>query len=80
MFNISVSDKGIGILSDEIERIFTPYFKTREVNSLKVNPMGHGLGLYISQSIAKLMGGKLKVYSKLGQGTTICLKIKLKKI
>jgi signal transduction histidine kinase len=53
MFNISVTDKGIGITEDDIQRLFTPYFKTKEENSLKLNPMGHGLGLYISNSIAE---------------------------
>ncbi len=58
---LSVKDDGKGIPSGEIERIFDPYFTTRNG--------GTGLGLAICQRIMENHGGHLKVKSKRRQGT-----------
>jgi signal transduction histidine kinase/CheY-like chemotaxis protein len=61
---ISVSDTGIGITSDAIERIFDPFFTTKR------ETLGTGLGLSISRAIMRDLGGDLIVDSVHGDGAT----------
>ncbi len=57
---ISVGDNGTGIAADDAARIFEPFFTTREVGE------GLGLGLAISQTIVKSLGGRLGFTSRPG--------------
>lgn len=61
---LTVSDTGGGIGSDVIEKIFDPYFTTKEIGN------GTGMGLAIIHGIAKDFGGTITVESQLGKGTT----------
>lgn len=61
---ISVRDQGVGISKQNIERIFEVFEQVAYQNR-----GGTGLGLSISHSLVKLMGGNLKVHSKLNQGS-----------
>ena len=68
---VSVTDNGIGIVPDNLTRIFSHGFTTR------VN--GHGFGLHSAALFAQEMGGSLTVHSDgLGQGATFTLEIPLK--
>ena len=67
---IQVSDTGMGIDADSIERIFEP-FTQASPNASRQN--GAGLGLTISRQIAALMGGTLDAFSGTGQGSTFRL-------
>jgi PAS domain S-box-containing protein len=60
--NIKVSDTGIGIPEDQLEQIFVPFFTTKT--------KGTGLGLSIVQKIIDNHGGRIRVESKVGEGTT----------
>jgi len=62
---ISVSDHGIGIAQEYFEKIFDPYFTTKE--------KGSGLGLATSYSIMKRHDGHIAVESELGKGATFHL-------
>ncbi|MDM8516262.1 ATP-binding protein [Desulfobacterales bacterium HSG16] len=64
---IAIHDHGSGIPKQNIERIFDPYFSTRERGIQK----GMGLGLTISYSIIKKHGGTIAVKSKTGAGTSV---------
>ena len=61
---LTISDNGMGIKKDDLERIFNPFFTTKPVGK------GTGLGLSISHQIIKEHGGTIICNSELGVGTT----------
>lgn len=63
---ISFQDEGSGIKKEHLERIFDPYFTTKDAGSQK----GVGLGLAIAYSIIKKHNGHIAVESSIGGGTT----------
>ena len=66
---ILIEDNGIGISAENIERIFDPYFTTRD----KTNQKGMGLGLTLCYSIIKKHDGHIAVESEIGKGTAVTL-------
>jgi signal transduction histidine kinase len=64
---VSVEDFGIGIAPEQIEHIFTAYYR---VNNTSAAYQGLGIGLYICSEIIKIHHGKLWVQSVPGQGST----------
>jgi signal transduction histidine kinase/CheY-like chemotaxis protein len=72
---ITVSDTGIGIAPEKLDRIFDKF--TQADNSISRKFGGTGLGLAISKTLAELMGGHIQVSSKLGQGSAFTLYVPL---
>jgi signal transduction histidine kinase len=62
-------DNGKGIKTDNLEKIFDPFYSTKEVGK------GTGLGLFISYNIIQIYNGTIEVTSKEGKGTTVTLKL-----
>lgn len=64
----SVTDTGIGIKGDDVERLFKPFHQID--NGLSRKYEGTGLGLSICRRLAELMGGEVGVRSEYGAGST----------
>ena len=69
---LQVSDEGCGIPPEHLDRIFDPYFTTKEFGD---DVRGFGLGLTICQKIVALHGGRISVDSQVGRGTTVTVEL-----
>ncbi|MFT4222042.1 sensor histidine kinase [Dysgonomonas sp.] len=68
---IRFSDTGIGIATDEIEKIFTPFYRGSNTTHIK----GQGIGLALTQKIIMLHKGILTIHSVKDEGTTFVVEI-----
>jgi signal transduction histidine kinase len=64
---VSIRDRGMGITSENLSRVFDPYFTTRRA--------GTGLGLPIAKNIVEGLGGTISVASTPGSGTNIRIEL-----
>jgi signal transduction histidine kinase len=68
--NLFINDSGPGIPPHQLKRIFEPFYTTKEE--------GTGLGLHITKQLVERNGGKIRVKSKLGEGTKFTLTLPAK--
>ena len=71
VFQIAVTDTGIGIPADQLSHIFQPFYQVEQSNSRRYD--GSGLGLPICRQLAEKLGGWISVTSVVGQGSTFTL-------
>ena len=65
--SICVTDTGTGMPPDVVAKAFEPFFTTKPLGE------GTGLGLSMVYGFARQSGGQVRIYSEVGQGTTMCL-------
>lgn len=70
---ISVTDRGPGIPTAELERVFDPFFRLEESRSMETG--GHGLGLSIARSILRAQGGEISLANHPDRGLTATIRL-----
>jgi signal transduction histidine kinase len=70
---VEVSDTGIGIEPDDLERIFDRFYRAHSARHLRAS--GTGLGLAIVRRIIELHGGSIAVHSQPGAGSTFTIRL-----
>lgn len=63
-----VKDNGVGISDEKKEAIFERFYRIDDARNTKLN--GHGLGLSITKNFVESLGGRIKLKSRLGKGST----------
>ncbi|MBX3422473.1 MAG: PAS domain-containing protein [Pirellulaceae bacterium] len=71
----TVTDTGIGISPQELPHVFDRFYRSSDERVRELT--GSGLGLALSQEVARLHGGEITVESRLNHGSTFCLTIPL---
>jgi len=75
--HIEVIDTGIGISSDDVEKIFDLFYRAKDERVTKMT--GSGLGLTIAREVIRLHGGDISVQSELNKGSTFTLTLPITK-
>ena len=70
---IVIKDTGAGMSRQELSKIFSPFYTTKEVGE------GYGLGMYYVYNFVKAYSGSIDVASEPGQGTTVAMKFPLER-
>ena len=69
---VSISDTGVGIKPEDMEKLFQPFFSTRAAGE------GTGLGLALCRRIVLRHGGQIRLTSEYGKGTRCEVRLPLK--
>lgn len=69
VIKVEIEDDGPGIPQDKQKKVFDPFFTTKETGK------GTGLGLWVSYDIIEKMGGKIRLVSEVGKGTTFTVEL-----
>ena len=66
---MEISDTGIGIIKDDLEKIFKEFYRSK--NAKQNDMRGTGLGLSIVENLINQYGANIKIRSEVGKGTTV---------
>ena len=70
---VAVSDKGMGIPKDKLQRLFNDVVTNSDGT---IGEMGTGIGLFVTKQLMERHGGKVKLESEEGRGTTVSFTVK----
>jgi signal transduction histidine kinase len=70
---VSVTDQGSGMDSQELEHAFDQFFRSEQAR--RAAPDGSGIGLYAARGLVEAMGGSVSIESVAGAGTTVRIKL-----
>ncbi|MAH97925.1 MAG: hybrid sensor histidine kinase/response regulator [Euryarchaeota archaeon] len=73
MLDFNISDSGIGMTQDQVDKVFQPFTQADEKTTRKFG--GTGLGLTITKMFAEMMGGGIDLTSVINKGTTFTVSI-----
>ncbi|HSJ12266.1 MAG TPA: HAMP domain-containing sensor histidine kinase, partial [Gillisia sp.] len=68
---INIEDKGIGIHSRDINKIFSPFHRGNNAKNKK----GYGIGLALTENIIKIHKGSIKITSKVNKGSNVIIQL-----
>lgn len=74
---VQISDQGMGISEDELENIFSKFFRSKNAKSSPIK--GSGLGLYLARYFVELHGGRIQAESSPGLGSTFTVELPIQK-
>ncbi len=76
-FNLVVEDSGVGMSREDQDRVFEPWFRGAENggSGQRRHVPGAGLGLHITRSLVEAHGGRIRLASEPGQGTTVWIRL-----
>jgi signal transduction histidine kinase len=69
---LEIADTGVGIEPARLDRLFEPFYRAPETAAMAE---GSGLGLAVVRSLVDLMGGRIRVSSQPGQGTSVVVEV-----
>ncbi|MFN4082686.1 MAG: ATP-binding protein [Bacteroidia bacterium] len=69
---VTVSDKGVGIGTDDLKHVFEPFYRSNNTRNID----GFGIGLSLVKKIVDLHNGIINIQSKEGEGTTVTVTLK----
>ena len=72
--SVTVADSGLGISAEDMEHLFSKFYRVRNAETERIS--GTGLGLWIAREIARKMGGDLTAESIHGVGSHFTLHLK----
>ncbi|MDR7295104.1 signal transduction histidine kinase [Pelomonas aquatica] len=72
LLRFEVEDSGVGIAEDQVERLFEPF---EQAGSADQRVAGTGLGLAISRQLVRMMGGEIRLETRLGEGSRFWFEI-----
>jgi signal transduction histidine kinase len=72
---LTVSDTGIGISREDMRHVFEPFWQAETEMHARVG--GTGLGLSVTRQLVQLLGGRIRVTSRVGEGTTFVIHLPL---
>jgi signal transduction histidine kinase len=75
--NIGIKDTGIGLSKEELNQLFTKFYRAENPETIKAG--GTGLGLWITRSLVDMHGGEISVISKPGKGSTFTFTLPITK-
>ncbi len=67
LLKITIEDTGVGIPSEDVERIFKMYYSTKQE--------GTGIGLALVRRVVDLHHGSIEIHSTIGQGTSVIVRL-----